>query len=101
MSLHAPSEAASLNSARHPLWEQVGVLAWLRGWLLAQMDRFLSAPLRSGSPTELIRYRVLVGATFVPLLFGLLNLIHGLLSSQASIPKESSPSLTPRESLDS
>ncbi|MBN1208089.1 MAG: hypothetical protein JXB05_24710 [Myxococcaceae bacterium] len=50
------------------------------------MDWFFPAPLRGAPPVELIRYRVLLGATFVPLLFGLLNLIHGLLSPQASIP---------------
>jgi PAS domain S-box-containing protein len=47
---------------------------------MARLDAFLSEPLRRAPPTDLIRYRVLVGGTLVCLLFGVLNLFEGLLA---------------------
>lgn len=42
-----------------------------RSWLLRLLDSFLSESLRSGSPSELVRSRVLVGSTLFLLVFDL------------------------------
>jgi PAS domain S-box-containing protein len=54
---------------------------------MARLDAFLSEPRRRASPSDLIRYRVLVGSTLVCLLFGVLNLFEGLLAPSTPVTK--------------
>jgi PAS domain S-box-containing protein len=54
---------------------------------MARLDAFLSEPLRRSPPSDLIRYRVLVGSTLVCVLFGVLNLFEGLLAPSTEVSR--------------
>jgi PAS domain S-box-containing protein len=77
-------------------------------WFLSRLDGFLSEPLRRAPPSELIRYRVLVGAALLLLVLSLLFLLTplswvmrvaiafsaaGLLATLVLIRRSTSPTL--------
>ncbi|WPB82234.1 hypothetical protein KYC5002_24345 [Archangium violaceum] len=43
-----------------------------RSWILERLDSLLSESLRQGSPTDLVRYRLVVGAACFFVVFNLL-----------------------------
>ncbi len=49
-------------------------------WLLERLDSLLSEPLRRASPSDLIRHRLLVGATCFLLVFAVMYLVMALFS---------------------
>ncbi|HEX5753920.1 MAG TPA: ATP-binding protein [Archangium sp.] len=54
---------------------------------MAWLDSFLSEPLRGAAPSDLLRYRVLVGSTLFCLLFGVLNLFEGMLAPNTEVSR--------------
>ncbi|HLL06534.1 MAG TPA: ATP-binding protein [Myxococcaceae bacterium] len=70
-----PSETKQDLAAPAPLGEHGGPVPPSRSWFLTRLDGFLSEPLRRAAPSELLRYRVMVGAALVLLISAVLYLV--------------------------
>jgi PAS domain S-box-containing protein len=57
-----------------------------RAWILQRLDAVLSEPLRRAPPSELVRYRILVGAAFFLFLFNALFTVWSFLLEQSLYP---------------
>ncbi|HVG58394.1 MAG TPA: PAS domain-containing protein, partial [Hyalangium sp.] len=75
----AGTSSLETPQAKPPAWAAHGQAQGVRsfgGWLLTRIDGLLSERLRSASPSELTRARLVAGATLLLLLFDLLYLIQ-------------------------
>ncbi len=66
-----PSETKQDRAGTAPLGEQGVPGSAPRGGVLALVDRLLSKPLRNAPPSELLRYRLMVGASLFVILISL------------------------------
>jgi len=68
------SSPSSKTAAAPSSQTQSGLSTALSSWLLARLDSLLSEPLRQGTPSELVRNRVLAGSACLMLALGVIAL---------------------------
>jgi PAS domain S-box-containing protein len=84
------SNPPSSETSQHPVRsadapESVASRPEKQAWFLRRLDSLLSEPLRTAAPSDVVRHRILVGATCFLLLFSVLYVVAAVLEKRSLV----------------